>query len=210
MSFRSWNAFNCVISTLKQSIRTVYFVLPIPIVFVTYIGVPMYVTGRSMQPTLNPDSSGRRDIVYFDRFSIKFWGSCDKEDVVALRSPTNPKQLLVKRIIALAGDTVKTLPPYPDAEVTIPPGHVWVEGDESYRTEDSNRFGPVPFGLLDSKLTYIIWPLDRSGPLKPPALPKKKLGEPRGPQWRFQMAEYERAQSRRARVRPEIDYRAKY
>lgn len=97
------------------------------------------------QPTLNPDSSGRRDIVYFDRFSIKFWGSCDKEDVVALRhvqrvpqaeqvltkqsrSPTNPKQLLVKRIIALAGDTVKTLPPYPDAEITIPPGHVWVEG----------------------------------------------------------------------------------
>ena len=37
------------------------------------------------QPTLNPDSSGRRDIVYFDRLSIKLWKSFDKEDVVALR-----------------------------------------------------------------------------------------------------------------------------
>ena len=44
------------------------------------------------------------------------------------RSPIDPKILLVKRIVALEGDTVKTLPPYPDAVVTIPPGHVWVEG----------------------------------------------------------------------------------
>lgn len=45
------------------------------------------------------------------------------------RSPLNPKHLLVKRVVAVEGDTVKTLPPYPDFEVTIPQGHVWVEGE---------------------------------------------------------------------------------
>lgn len=64
------------------------------------------------------------------------------------RSPDEAK-LLVKRIVALPGDKVrtshllllesvlmlvrgtqqvKTLAPYPDPEVTIPDGHVWVEG----------------------------------------------------------------------------------
>jgi hypothetical protein len=36
--------------------------------------------------------------------------------------------MLVKRILALPGDKVQTLPPYPDQIVTVPPGHAWVEG----------------------------------------------------------------------------------
>ena len=36
--------------------------------------------------------------------------------------------MLVKRILALEGDIVKTLPPYPDQEIVVPQGHVWVEG----------------------------------------------------------------------------------
>lgn len=36
--------------------------------------------------------------------------------------------MLIKRIIALPGDTVKALQPWPDAVVTIPQGHMWVEG----------------------------------------------------------------------------------
>ncbi|KZP12123.1 LexA/Signal peptidase [Athelia psychrophila] len=153
-----------------------------------------------MQPTLNPDSSLWRDLVFFDRFSIGTLGNWNREDIVALRSPINPEQLLVKRIVALEGDTVKTLPPYPDAEVTVPEGHIWVEGD-NYRTEDSNLFGPVPLALLDSKLTYIVWPLNRSGPLEQPTIPMLPKGGSRGPTWSHKMAEIERIQSRRARVK---------
>jgi hypothetical protein len=40
-------------------------------------------------------------------------------------------------------DQVKTLPPYPDAEVVIPEGHGWLEGDAPFNSEDSNHFGPV-------------------------------------------------------------------
>ena len=38
---------------------------------------------------------------------------------------------------------VQTLPPYPEKEVVVPEGHAWVEGDESFRTWDSNKWGPV-------------------------------------------------------------------
>lgn len=51
--------------------------------------------------------------------------------------------MIVKRVVALADDVVQTLPPYPDTEVLVPEGHIWVEGDEPFRTLDSNTFGPV-------------------------------------------------------------------
>ena len=67
------------------------------------------------------------------------------------RSPEDPKRLLIKRILAKEGDTVKTLPPYPDPEVVIPKGHVWVEGQSFFHyllvllfsllTQATNIFG---------------------------------------------------------------------
>lgn len=79
------------------------------------------------------------------------------------RSPEDPKRILIKRILATEGDIVKTLPPYPDHEVLVPKGHVWIEGiyhcisdyltthtrvllgDEHFLSDDSNRFGAVRF-----------------------------------------------------------------
>ena len=69
------------------------------------------------------------------------------------RSPSDPRTELVKRVIALPGDTVKALDgrrikmcarslcarltrPSPD-------GQCWVEGDEPFHSTDSNAFGPV-------------------------------------------------------------------
>ncbi|KAJ8457238.1 hypothetical protein ONZ51_g11656 [Trametes cubensis] len=156
------------------------------------------VRGRSMQPTLNPDDSLWKDIVLFDTFAIKFRHDYKRGDIVALKSPVDSK-LIVKRIIALEGDTVKTLPPYPDAEVCVPPGHAWVEGDEPFRTEDSNRFGPVPLGLIESRLAYILWPWDRIGPLGKPLIPRHDavVGSP---DWRRSKAELEREKRRQSRV----------
>lgn len=59
------------------------------------------------------------------------------------RDPVDSRKMIVKRVVAVADDTVQTLPPYPDTEVRIPEGHIWVEGDEPFRTLDSNSFGPV-------------------------------------------------------------------
>ncbi|KAG1753917.1 peptidase S24/S26A/S26B/S26C [Suillus paluster] len=139
-----------------------------------------------------------------------------KGDIVALRDPLDSRKMIVKRVVAVAGDVIKTLPPYPDAEVFVPEGHIWVEGDEPFRTLDSNKFGPVsrhapifihanasiqvPLALLDSKLTYIIWPLDRVGPLRPPVPQVPKRGDSRDFRWYSDMAAFEREQRRQSRV----------
>jgi inner membrane protease subunit 2 len=54
-----------------------------------------------------------------------------------------PKKTLVKRIIALGGDVVRTNYPYGDMFAKVPKGRCWVEGDESFHSLDSNTFGPV-------------------------------------------------------------------
>ncbi|KAI0352830.1 LexA/Signal peptidase [Trametes cingulata] len=167
--------------------------------FVTEYGVNVKaVHGRSMQPTLNPDDSTWKDIVLFDSFSIRVKHQYNRGDIVALKSPTDSK-LIVKRIVALEGDIVKTLPPYPDAEVRVPMGHAWVEGDEPFRTEDSNRFGPVPLGLIQSRLTFILWPWARIGPLGQPLIARHdaQIGSP---DWRRSKAELEREKWRHSRV----------
>ena len=145
------------------------------------------------KPTLNPDSSPSRDIALFSRFAVHTMGEYGRDDIVTVRfcsywrsfaaqvdaydwinrSPENPNRVLIKRILAIEGDTVRTLPPYPDAEVKIPQGHVWVEGkylltgflssfiefilgDEHFVSDDSNRFGPVDSFSFFSPPTQLI------------------------------------------------------
>ncbi|RKP07301.1 hypothetical protein THASP1DRAFT_17256, partial [Thamnocephalis sphaerospora] len=44
-------------------------------------------------------------------------------------------------------------------------GHSWVEGDEPFHSRDSNAFGPVPDGLIEARVQWILWPLSRFGPV---------------------------------------------
>ncbi|KAG6829332.1 hypothetical protein H0H92_004935 [Tricholoma furcatifolium] len=90
-----------------------------------------------------------------------------KGDIVAVRSPENPNHKLVKRIVAMEGEVVHTLPPYPDPVVKIPQGHhppIPFAGDEPFFSDDSNLFGPIPMALIESKLIWILWPPSRFGP----------------------------------------------
>ncbi|KAG5130718.1 hypothetical protein JHK84_037115 [Glycine max] len=36
----------------------------------------------------------------------------------------------------------------------VPKGAVWVEGDNKYNSNDSRKFGPVPFDLIDGKMFW--------------------------------------------------------
>jgi len=195
-SWKSWRTFVNANGPLKRTLSALVW-LPTGILFTQFFYVAKSIKGTSMQPTLNPDTSLWRDIVIFDRFSIRTLRQYERGDVVALKSPADSK-LVVKRIIALGGDTVRTLPPYPDSEVRIPPGHAWVEGDEPFHSEDSNWFGPVPLALVESKLAFIVWPPARYGPIRKPSVPNQRA--PRGPAWRREMATVEREQWRNSRV----------
>ncbi|ORY69321.1 signal peptidase, partial [Leucosporidium creatinivorum] len=139
--------------------------IPVAVFFNDHVLSLATVKGRSMQPTLNPDSSHMiQDIVLLNRYAAvesasgTGQGGFKVGDIVALKSPTDPKQLLIKRIIGLPGSIVTTLPPHPHRSVRIPAGHCWVEGDERYHSRDSNAYGPIPLGLVNARVVGVLWP----------------------------------------------------
>ncbi|KAI8882028.1 LexA/Signal peptidase [Backusella circina FSU 941] len=140
--------------------------MPVAIFFIDHGFSYATVSGRSMQPTFNPDSNMlRKDIVLLNKWAItdhKF----KRGQVVTLISPIDPKAIITKRIIALPGDTIRPLHKQNET-VTVPEGHCWIEGDEAFHSRDSNSFGTVPIGLINAKVTYILWPPSRFGPVEP-------------------------------------------
>lgn len=83
------------------------------------------------------------------------------------RSPFHPEVTAVKRVVALEGDVVKTKRPYPISTVKIPPCHVWVEGDGRPGSSlDSNTYGPVSTRLLTGRVTHIVYPFRKFGPVR--------------------------------------------
>ncbi|CAH9113523.1 unnamed protein product [Cuscuta europaea] len=118
--------------------------------------------GPSMLPTFNLTG----DFVLAERLSTRF-EKIVPGDVVLARSPENPKKIINKRVVGVAGDTVKFLadPRNSDKEETIlvPKGHVWIEGDFKYNTNDSREFGPVPYGLIEGRIIWIVWPPEDFG-----------------------------------------------
>uniref|UniRef100_A0A8C3TZB6 Mitochondrial inner membrane protease subunit 2 n=1 Tax=Catharus ustulatus TaxID=91951 RepID=A0A8C3TZB6_CATUS len=89
------------------------------------------------------------------------------------KSPRNPEQKIIKRVIALEGDIIKTIG-YKKKYVKVPHGHIWVEGDHHGHSFDSNAFGPVSLGLLHARATHILWPPQRWQKLQPMLPPERK------------------------------------
>ncbi|KAJ1549751.1 hypothetical protein HK096_010649 [Nowakowskiella sp. JEL0078] len=104
-------------------------VVPPVIAFLTFGYSITSISGRSMQPTLNPDTDPsfiKRDIVLLDRISFILanavrsfepddyfvfpktnrMGAIVVGDVVLLSAPHDPKLTLIKRVVALEGDWV--------------------------------------------------------------------------------------------------------
>ncbi|KAJ1724283.1 hypothetical protein LPJ53_001435 [Coemansia erecta] len=118
------------------------------------------VSGRSMQPALNPDSNMLwRDVLLMDKRVREGTNESllRRGDIVTFRAPTNPNRLLIKRIIALPHDCVVPLASA-DSYVRVPKGQCWVEGDESFHSGDSNTFGPIPLALVTGKAITPVWP----------------------------------------------------
>jgi inner membrane protease subunit 2 len=102
------------------------------------------ITGSSMVPTFNPDiktSPLHNDVVLLERWS-PIINNIQREDVVAFWHPEHTNSLAVKRVVAVAGDMVRPLPPSSSESIKVPEGHVWVMGDSAYSV-DSNTYGSV-------------------------------------------------------------------
>lgn len=140
-------------------LRAIAVGIPIGITFVDCFGYVAKVEGVSMQPALNPESNGKSDFVFLSRWSSRSF-CYNRGDMVSLVSPKDPSQKIIKRIIALEGDLVRTIG-YKSRYIRIPEGHCWVEGDHTGHSLDSNFFGPVAIGLITAKALQIVWPPER-------------------------------------------------
>ncbi|KAI5839324.1 mitochondrial inner membrane peptidase complex catalytic subunit 2 [Morchella snyderi] len=144
-----------------RALRTysVEFALWLPgLIFITeHVASIETVRGRSMNPTLSDD-----------RILVWRWRAIEnlrRGQVVLYRSPMDPEKVVVKRVVGLEGDVIRTRKPCPERVVTVPEGQVWVEGDEAFHSVDSNNYGPISSALITARVTHVLFPLSRAGRL---------------------------------------------
>ncbi|KAL0839786.1 hypothetical protein ABMA28_016421 [Loxostege sticticalis] len=118
-----------------------------------YLGDFVMCSGPSMEPTLESNN------ILFTEHVTPRMQRLRRGDIVIAKSPSNPKQNICKRIVGLPGDKVRGH--FPKRSQIVPRGHVWLEGDNSSNSADSRVYGPVPQGLIRSRVVCRVWPLDK-------------------------------------------------
>ena len=132
------------------------------------------VEGRSMEPTLQD-----QDRLVVNKFAYHLHDP-EVGDIVMLLHPANPRQNLVKRIVAGPGDTVAfreglvlrngalaaeqfipaDLRSHENRDaVLVPDGYYFVLGDHRNNSSDSRTFGPVPMKYILGRVQVRWWPL---------------------------------------------------
>lgn len=99
-------------------------------------------------------------------------------DIVVFHYPKDPNEDYIKRVIGLPGDTVTVLDnkvyinghildepyireaPNYSGEWQIPPGSLFVLGDNRNQSSDSHDWGYVPFENVFGRALMIYWPLE--------------------------------------------------
>lgn len=147
----------------------------------TFIVQPYIVPTGSMIPTIE-----LKDRVLAEKISYRF-REPEAGDVVVFEDPTGEHPKLIKRVVAVGGQTVdirdgkvlvdgKALPePYVHGKITepgtvpmpvkIPEGYVWLMGDNRPNSGDARFFGYQPVSAIDGRAFFTYWPIGRIGEL---------------------------------------------
>lgn len=164
---------------LKQQLygfmQTMLPALFIALVVHMFMAQAMRVQGSSMEPSL---SSDQRVIV--EKVTYYLHGP-RRGDIVVVNMPDYGDELLIKRVIAVAGEEVEIAngrvyvngrlleEPYvvddtPGSQKwVIEPLHVFVMGDNRHASNDSRRFGTVHRDQILGRAMLRYWPPDQVG-----------------------------------------------
>jgi signal peptidase I len=123
-------------------------VLPALVVWMrANLAQPFHIPSASMAPTLLPGDKVFADMHY----NCHGCQPVQRGDVAIFTNPNDRTQYYVKRIVALPGDRVLVqagqvvVNGAPSAaDLTVPPGQVYLLGDNAAHSVDSRQLGPVP------------------------------------------------------------------
>jgi mitochondrial inner membrane protease subunit 1 len=111
-------------------------------------------SGPSMLPTVSIFG----DWYIMERITYSYLRPPDLGDLIVVTSPTDPKKWILKRVLGLSGDTVFKDPQSRLESVLVPPGTLWICGDNLSNSHDSRDFGPVSMGLIQGRLWMRLYP----------------------------------------------------
>ena len=143
-----------------------------------YLFQSFWIPSASMEATLMIN-----DRVLVNKLSYRV-GDIHRKDIVVFKAPpaeTDPAiKDLIKRVVAVGGDTVEAKngalyvnnalvdEPYTDGKptlnlglTTVPPGHLFVMGDNRTNSSDSRVFGSISEDLVVGKTSFRVYPFNR-------------------------------------------------
>jgi len=157
---------------MREVVETILPAVLIALMIHLFLAQATRVEGYSMEPTLH----GQERLV-IEKLSFHFRPP-EQGDIVVLRVPDYGKEMLIKRVIGLPGDTIVVENGYvlingePLAEdyingpprgnygpTVVPEDSVFVMGDNRNNSNDSRSFGPVPYDDIVGRAWVRYWPL---------------------------------------------------
>lgn len=168
---------------LRENLKLVAIALLISLMVRIFIAEPRYIPSNSMQPTLQ---IGDRLLV--EKLSYRLHQP-QRGDIVVFEPPPQlqevgytPDQAFIKRVIGQPGQTVQVAqgqvyiegqaltepyileaPAYELPPVTVPPGHLFVMGDNRNDSNDSHVWGFLPQTHVIGRAAFRFWPLSTAG-----------------------------------------------
>lgn len=155
-----------------EVIETIVLAVVLAFLIRTFVFESYEVEGISMQPTLH---TGERVLV---NKLIYDFESPKTGQIIVFRSPVIKTQDWIKRVIGVPGDTISVqnnvvyingkryhepflkyrtsmnVPP-----TKVPPGYLWVEGDNRPKSYDSRYFGLLPMKNVKGQAFVAWWPI---------------------------------------------------
>lgn len=167
----------------RENFRVLAIALLIAIVVRVFVAEPRFIPSNSMEPTLHIGDRLLVEKVVYN------WQPPHRGDIVVFHPPSQltdlgyrPNQAFIKRVIGEPGQTVVVHqgqvlvddeplsedyilepPHYEMRPVTVPPGYVFVMGDNRNDSNDSHVWGPLPQANIIGRAKFRFWPPESLG-----------------------------------------------
>ncbi|MGD1942415.1 MAG: signal peptidase I [Leptolyngbyaceae cyanobacterium] len=167
----------------RENVRILAIALLVAILLRVFVAEPRFIPSNSMEPTLH---IGDRLLV--EKVSTRLQ-TPQVGNIVVFEPPPQlrqygytGKQAFIKRVIAIPGETVTVSdhqvlvngiplqesyilepPDYLMGMVTVPPGNIFVMGDNRNDSNDSHVWGVLPQDNVIGVARFRFWPLARAG-----------------------------------------------